>query len=212
MIRAPFSGRLGIREVNLGQYLAPGTRITVLESTKIVFVDFTLPQEQLGSLKLGMPVRALDTTNNAQLAEGTLSAIDPAIDTTTRTVKGRASIPNRDNKLQPGMFVKAEIILPQNDRVTAVPTTALIHAAYGDSVFVVESKPAAVGQKPLTVARQQFVRPGETRGDFVDVLDGVKSGDEVVTSGAFKLRNGSSIVVNNSVKLDPQLSPQPVNR
>ena len=212
VIRAPFSGRLGIREVNLGQYLAPGTRIAVLEATKTVFLDFSLPQEQIAKLKVGMRVRALDTANDAPIVDGSISAIEPAVDTTTRSVKVRASLPNKDDKLRPGMFVKAAVVLPQKQSVTAISATALVHASYGDSVFIVESKPAEKGQKPSLGARQQFVRTGESRGDFVAVLDGIKAGDEIVTSGAFKLRNGSSIVVDNNVKLEPQLNPRPNNR
>jgi membrane fusion protein, multidrug efflux system len=212
VIRAPFSGRLGIREVNLGQYLAPGTRIAVLEATKTVFLDFSLPQEQIAKLQVGMRVRALDTTNDAPIVDGSISAIEPAVDTTTRSVKVRASLPNKDDKLRPGMFVKAAVVMPEKQSVTAIPATALVHASFGDSVFVVESKPAKPGQKPTSEARQQFVRTGESRGDFVAVLDGIQAGDEIVTSGAFKLRNGSSIVVNNNVKLEPQLNPRPNNR
>ncbi len=212
VIRAPFSGKLGIREVNLGQYLASGTRIAVLEATKTVFLDFTLPQEQIANIKVGMRVRALDTADNKPIVDGAISAIEPAVDTTTRTVKVRASLPNRDDKLRPGMFVKAAVVMPDKQDVTAIPATALVHASFGDSVFVVQSKPATADQKAATAARQQFVRIGESRGDFVAVLDGIKVGDDIVTSGAFKLRNGSSIIVNNNVKLEPQLSPRPSNR
>jgi membrane fusion protein, multidrug efflux system len=212
VIRAPFSGRLGIREVNLGQYLAPGTRIAVLEATKTVFLDFTLPQEQIANLKVGMQVRALDTASNSPLADGAITAIEPAVDTITRTVRVRASLENRDDKLRPGMFVKAAVVMPEKQNVTAIPATALLHAPYGDSVFVVERKSESSGHQVTPTARQQFVRIGESRGDFVAVLDGIKAGDEIVSSGGFKLRNGSSIVVNNNVKLTPQLSPRPDNR
>lgn len=212
VIRAPFSGRIGIREVNLGQYLAPGTRVGLLEATKTVYVDFSLPQEQISNLAVGMPVNVYEARGSTALAGGTIRAIEPAVDTATRSVKIRASVANDKDQFRTGMFVKAEVVLPNERAVTVIPATALVHASYGDSVFIVE-KQAATAEKPAgTYARQQFVRQGESRGDFVAILDGVKPGQEVVTSGAFKLRNGSPVVVNNSVKLEPQVEPQPVNR
>jgi membrane fusion protein (multidrug efflux system) len=212
VIRAPFSGRIGIREVNLGQYLAPGTRIAVLEATKPVYVDFTLPQDQLGRLKVGMPVHVFEENNSVRIGEGTLSAIDPSVDATTRSVRLRANLSNQDEKLRSGMFVKAAVVMPDRPNVVVVPATALIHASYGDSVFVIEKKPATANAPASTIARQKFVRPGESRGDYVAILEGVNPGEEVVTAGAFKLRNGSSVIVNNEIKLDPQINPRPSNR
>jgi membrane fusion protein (multidrug efflux system) len=218
MVRAPFSGRLGIRAVNLGQYLAPGTPVTVLESAESLYVDFTLPQQYLGRITLGTLVRALDA-GEKPVADGTITAIDPAVDAVTRTFKVRASIPNQDGRLRSGMFVSARAVLPDRAKVIAVPVTAVIHAAYGDSVFCVENRQGPTGAalagpdgKPLRVARQQFVKLGETRGDFVSVLDGLRPGQAVVTSGAFKLRNGSPVVVNQDVVLRPELAPRPANR
>ena len=213
VIRAPFSGRLGIRSVNLGQYLAPGTTITVLEDIQTVFVDFSLPQQQLGNLKVGMRVRASEPGHDTSLAEGAISAIEPAVDTVTRTVKIRASLPNKDERLRSGMFVKVEVVLPEQQSVVAIPSTAVVHASFGDSVFCVEDKKlAGPDDKPGKVARQQFVKLGAARGDYVSVLAGVKPADVVVTAGAFKLRNGIPIVVNNEVKLEPKLAPTPDNR
>ena len=213
VIRAPFSGRLGIRNVNLGQYLSPGTTITMLEDIQTVFVDFTLPQQELGNLKVGMPVRASEPSHDTPIAEGTISAIEPAVDTVTRAVKIRASLPNKDEKLRSGMFVKVAVILPAQRPVLVVPATSIVHASFGDSVFCVEDKPASAADgKPGKMARQQFVKLGDSRGDFVSVLAGVKPGEVVVTAGAFKLRNGIPIVVNNEVKLDPRLTPDVQNR
>jgi membrane fusion protein, multidrug efflux system len=208
IIRAPFSGKLGIRAVNLGQYLAPGTTITVLESIQTVFVDFTLPQQQLSNLKTGLSVRALDASRGTQLAQGTITAIEPQVDPLTRTVKVRASIPNRDENLRPGMFVQVSVLLPHQRTVLVIPATAIVHATYGDSVFLADSKPDRV---PAKVARQQFVRVGEMRGDFASVTDGLQSGQEVVIAGAFKLRNGVPLVTNDEVKLHPELAPHPEN-
>jgi len=212
VIRAPFSGRIGIREVNLGQYLSPGTRIAVLEATKPVYVDFTLPQVQLARIKVGLPVRVFAEASDVMLGEGTLSAIDPAIDPTTRSVRLRANLANRDEKLRSGMFVEAAVVMAAKPAEIVLPATAIIHASYGDSVFVVAKKPTVAGQPAAYVAQQKFVRLGESRGDYVACLDGITAGEEVVTAGAFKLRNGSAVIINNQVKLDPQTNPQPSNR
>jgi membrane fusion protein (multidrug efflux system) len=218
-VRAPFAGRLGIRLVNRGQYLGAGTPVTTLEAIDTVYVDFTLPQQRLGDLKVGMPVRV--TIESAQMSaqDGVVSAIDPAIDAATRTIKLRASVPNAQEKLTPGMFARVELILPQKGSVVAVPATAILHAPYGDSVFIVEPKKDEEGHavagpdgNSVQAVRQQFVRLGDERGDFVAIADGVTEGQEVVTAGAFKLRNGSNVTVNNDIKVVPQLSPHPENR
>jgi membrane fusion protein (multidrug efflux system) len=211
IVRAPFSGRLGIRAVNLGQYLNPGTTLTVLEAIDSVYVDFTLPQQRLADMKVGMPVRVvIEGTDNAP-RDGAIAAIDPEVDSTTRSIKLRASVPNKQEKLRPGMFATVSVVLPQRAASVTIPVTAIVHASYGDSVFIVEDKKDEAG-KASKVARQQFVKVGDTRGDFVAIADGVKAGQEVVTSGAFKLRNGSGVTVNNEVKPTPALDPHPDNR
>jgi membrane fusion protein (multidrug efflux system) len=211
VIRAPFTGRLGMRQVNLGQYLAPGSTVSVLESAESVFIDFSLPQQDLSKLSVGMPVRALQSGDAKPIAEGTVSAIDPSVDPMTRTIKVRATLPNSDDKLRPGMFLRAEIVLPEQNEVVAIPQTAIVHASYGDSVFVGTEKPGPDG-KPRKVAQQQFVKVGATRGDFVAVLDGLQAEQEVVTAGAFKLRNGIPLKINNQGGPEPQLAPRPQNR
>jgi membrane fusion protein (multidrug efflux system) len=208
VVRAPFSGRLGIRQVNLGQYLNSGTPLTVLEAIDSVYVDFALPQERLADVKVGMPVRVEVDGIAGSSRDGVIAAIDPAIDASTRSMKLRATVPNKEEKLRPGMFVTVSVILPQQAKTIAIPATAIVHAAYGDSVFVVED---AEG-KPGKVARQQFVKEGRSRGDYVAILDGVKTRDEVVTAGAFKLHNGAAVVVNNTVKPTTALDPHPENR
>jgi membrane fusion protein (multidrug efflux system) len=219
IVRAPFKGKLGIRTVNMGQYVNPGTPLTTLEEDGAVFVDFTLPQQQLAALKENMPVRITIEGEKDTVLEGLLSAVDPAVDATTRNVKLRASVPNKDDKLRTGMFVNVAVVTPNRGTVVTVPMTAVVHASYGDSVFVIEDKkPGAPGMtrtpdgKPVKVARQQFVRLGERRGDFVAIVDGLKGGEEIVSAGAFKLRNNSPIVIDNSVKPEPKLNPQPENR
>jgi membrane fusion protein (multidrug efflux system) len=218
-VRAPFAGKLGIRAVNLGQYLAPGTMLTVLESTDAVFVEFTLPQQNLPDIQIGRPVRVRNDADGKVLAEGTISAYDSSVDAVTRSLKIRASIPNGESVLRTGMFVNVEIVLPEHADVTAVPVTAIIRAPYGDSVFVVEPKQAPAegagpeGAQPgALVARQQFVRLGHTRGDFVSVERGVEAGQKVVTAGAFKLRNQAPVTIKNDVGVEAQLDPHPDNR
>lgn len=200
-VRAPFAGKLGIRSVNVGQYLQPGTTLTVLESAGGLHVDFALPQQRLPDLHIGMPVRAVVSGSGTQ-TEGTLSTIDPSVDAATRNVKLQASLPNLKEELRPGMFVNVSVVLPERAEQLIVPLTAVMRAPYGNSVFVVE------GDK----VRQQFVRMGETRGDFVAIEDGIKDGETIVRAGAFKLRNGSKILVNNDVGLAPELNPKLENR
>jgi membrane fusion protein (multidrug efflux system) len=231
VVRAPFAGRLGIRAVNVGQYLTPGTTVTTLDAIGGTFVDFTLPQEDIPSVAVGMPVQ-VTFEGTAAAAAGTITAVDPTVDPTTRAVKIRAQIPEAGAAetgaktgaktgatIRPGMFVNVKVVQPKKQAVVAVPLTAIIHASFGDSVFVVEpKKPGSPGMaqtpegKPVKIARQQFVRLGQTRGDFVAIAKGVQAGQEVVTEGAFKLRNNAPIVVDNSVKPDAGLDPHPENR
>jgi membrane fusion protein, multidrug efflux system len=225
VVRAAFGGRLGIRAVNLGQYLSPGTMITTLEALDTVYVDFTLPQQALGSIDNGYPVRVTIEGEKRVEAEGSVAAVDPTLDRATRSIRVRATAPNQDQKLRPGMFANVSVVLPQQASIVAVPSTAVVHAPYGDSVFLIEAEAtpgakqgaqggAASGVKASGVkqVRQQFVRLGEERGDFVAVLDGVKPGQELVSAGAFKLRNGATVVINNQSRPTPQLDPHPENR
>ena len=218
VVRAPFAGRLGIRAVNLGQYLNPGTQITVLEDIDSVYVDFTLPQQDLATVKVGMPVR-VNIEGASTSSDGVIRAIDPEVDATTRSIKLRASVPNKGETLRPGMFANVSVVLPPQAPQVTIPATALMHAAYGDSVYVVENKKDDAGQpiagkdgKPVEIARQQFVKVGDARGDFVAILDGVTAGTTLVTAGGFKLHNGSPIVVDNDLKPSALLDPHPVNR
>ena len=218
IVRAPFSGRLGIRAVNVGQYLNPGTQLSVLQAVGAVFVDFSLPQQVLSTMHNGMPVRVTIESSNEPPLDGTIAAVDPTIDSTTRMIKLRATVPNPDEKLRPGMFANVAVVMPDAGAVVTVPLTAVVHASFGDSVFVVEDKKAdspgaktTPDGKTIKNARQQFVRLGEARGDFVSILDGVTAGQEVVSAGAFKLRNNSPILIDNSVQTAPQLDPRPEN-
>jgi membrane fusion protein (multidrug efflux system) len=208
VVRAPFGGEIGIRRVNLGQYLAPGSAITTLQSDKEDYVDFALPQEFLGEIRVGLPVRLVAKQAKLEL-DGVIAAVDPSLDQRTRSVTIRASTVDPERRLRPGMFVNVSVLLDKTRKVTVVPTTAVLYAAYGDSVFVVEAESKTNTRK---VARQQFVRLGETRGDFVEIEKGLTGEETVVVAGAFKLRNGAPITINNEIALDPQLNPQPKNR
>jgi membrane fusion protein (multidrug efflux system) len=210
-VRAPFAGKLGMRAINVGQYLAPGTLVTTLESAEATLVEFSLPQQDLAKLQVGMKVRALQTGSPKPLAEGAVTAIDPTIDPMSRNIKVRASLAEDAPALRPGMFLRVEVVLPKQAEVIAVPQTAIVHASYGDSVFVGEQKPGPDG-KPRKVAQQHFVKLGTTRGDFVSVVNGLTAEQEVVTAGAFKLRNGIPLKIKNEGGPVPSLNPQPENR
>jgi membrane fusion protein (multidrug efflux system) len=220
IIRAPFAGKLGIRSINLGQYVNPGTPITSLESLESVFVDFTIPQQEVARVPVGAGTRiVLPGTHPPQNLEGKVAAVDPSADPTTRAVKLRASVKDDKDQLRPGMFVNVSVLLPEQVKVVSVPSTAILPAPYGDSIYVVEPRKDDKGNlvkgpdgKPAKVARQQFVRVGQARGDFVAIQEGLTAGQEVVTQGAFKLRNGAPVMVNNQVKLTPSLTPRPENR
>ncbi len=218
-IRAPFAGRLGIRAVNLGQFLSPGTVATVLESQGAVYVDFSLPQEEHARIKVGTPVRITLEGRGGETLDGAIAAIDPSVDAATRALKLRAGIANPGDRLQAGMFVRVAVVLPDRGVVVTAPATAVVHASYGDSVFVVEDKHDEAGGavkdaagNPAKVARQQFVRVGASRGDFVAIAEGVRPGQELVSAGAFKLRNGANIVIHNEVRPTPALAPHVENR
>lgn len=220
-VRAPFSGRLGIRGVNVGELVEVGTTVTSIGGDDGVFVDFTLPQRRFVELTEGMPVRIElgRDGDEAQVLTGSLVAIEPAVHAGTRAVGLRAVVNDAPADLRPGMFVDVHVVLPQRTSVVAVPATAIVHAAYGDSVFVVEDRPSGApgpGEtpdgEPIRIARQAFVRTGERRGDFVEIREGVDLGHQVVSEGAFKLRNGSPIFVTASVAPTPELEPRPEGR
>ena len=208
-IRAPFAGRTGIRKVNLGQYVAPGSPLLTLQSLDPVFVDFSLPQQRVSQVAPSLSVRI--KLDSGVAIPGTLTTVDPIVDPSTRNVKLQATVPNPSGILRPGMFVGVEVVLPEKKDVLVVPVTALLFAPYGDSVFVVDKVAGADGKETLK-ARQQFVRVGESRGDFVALKQGVKAGELVVTAGAFKLRNGMGVVLDNALAPDASLSPAPPNK
>ncbi len=206
-IRAPFSGRLGIRQVNLGQLLREGDPVVTLQTLSPIFVDFSLPQQELARLYSGQPVRVTCDAVPGQTVEGKITAINPLVDSETRAVKIQATVINRSEKLRPGMFVTVAVGLPARRKVLTIPATAVLYASYSDSVFVIEKDKGAKAYK----LRQQFVRLGEKHGDFVAVTSGLKEGESVVSTGVFKLRNGQSAVIDNKLAPNFQQSPRPEN-
>ena len=206
-IRAPFSGRLGIRQVNLGQLLREGDPIVTLQTLSPIFVDFSLPQQQLARLKTGQPVRVSCDALPGDAIEGKITAINPLVDSETRNIKIQATISNHSEKLRPGMFVNVTVGLPARQSVLTIPATAVLYASYSDSVFVIEKDQDEKSFK----LRQQFVRLGEKRGDFVAVAGGLKEGEIVVSTGVFKLRNGQAAVIDNNLAPDFKQSPKPEN-
>lgn len=205
-IRAPFSGTLGLRQVNLGQNLAAGTVVTNLQRLDQVYVEFSLPQQQSGLVRVGEDVR-VTTDFLARPRTGRLLAVEPKADEDTRSVRMQALLDNTDEALRPGMFVNVGVVLPEKRAVILVPLTAILSAAYGDSVYVLEKAKDASG----LILRQQFVTLGERRGDFVEVNNGVAVGQSVVSTGVFKYRNGQSVIIDNTLSPQFQIAPVPEN-
>jgi membrane fusion protein (multidrug efflux system) len=206
-IRAPFSGVLGIRQANLGQYLAAGSAIVPLQSVNPIYVDFSVPQDVIGQVKVGDNVHL--TTENLAGAEftGRVNALDSVVDQATRNIQVQATLPNPDGKLRPGMFVQVEVGVGASRSVLPLPASAINYAPFGDSVFIVTDIKDEKTGKTYRGVRQQFVKIEGSRGDQVGVVSGVNPGDEVVTSGVFKLRNGAAVAVNN--KIQPENNPAP---
>lgn len=208
-VRAPFSGRLGIRQVDLGQMLKEGDPIVSLQALDPIFVNVLLPQQHLGKLAEGHPVRVTSDALPGETMEGKITAINPEVDPQTRNIRVQATLSNPKERLRPGMFVHVSVVLPEKEEPLVIPATAVLYAPYGDSVFAVEAKKDEKTGKSGKVLRQQFVRLGEKRGDFIAVVSGLRGNEEVVTTGVFKLRNGQPVVVNNALAPDFKLNPAP---
>lgn len=211
-IRAPFSGILGIRQANLGQYLAGGDPVVALQSLHPIYVNFGAPQQDAGEMRIGRQVRisteALAAGGPGVQFAGRITAIDSIVDETTRNVQVQATVANPRGTLRPGMFVQTEVMLGATRTAVALPASAISYAPYGDSVFVVTDLKSPNGETYRGV-RQQVVKLGGARGDQVAVLSGVKPGEEIVTSGVFKLRNGAAVHVNNKVQPANKRAPKP---
>lgn len=210
-VRAPFDGKLGIRQVNLGQDIQQGEPIVTLQTSDPMLVNFNLPQKDLAVLALNQSVRVTTDAVPGHIYTGKITAINPEVSERSRNVLVQAQLDNDNARLLPGMFATLEVVMPVKRTVTSVPVTAVRYATYGDSVFVIEKNKNDDGSEAL-VAKQQFVQLGEARGDFVEVLKGVKAGTTVATAGLFKISNGAAVAVNNEIAPDYELSPNPLDR
>ncbi len=210
-VRAPFDGQLGIRQVNVGQMINAGQLVVPLQALDPVYVDFALPQQHLAKLSPGIEARLHTDALSGREFVGKLTAINPNVDPITRNVQVQATLENPDHVLRPGMFAKVEVVLPEKHKALVIPGSAISYAPYGDSVFVIEKKKDPKSGKESQTIRQQFVRVGEARGDFVSINNGLKAGETVVGTGVFKLRNGMAVTINNDLAPKPQVNPTPVD-
>ncbi len=198
-IAAPFAGRLGIVQVYPGQFLSKGDALVVLESIDPIHVDFSLPQQELGRLTVGQTVQLVVDTYPGHPFAAKITAISPRIDDATRAIDIRATLANSDETLRPGMYARAEVILPPTERALVLPSAAIIHNPYGESVFVIVD----------STVQQRFVKTGPQRGDLVLITEGLKAGEQVVTAGQLKLRNGASVRIDNSAAPGANPAPKP---
>ena len=205
-LKAPFAGRLGIRSVDLGQFLPAGTAIVTLQALDPIHVDFSLPQQALSQVKVGQQITARVDTWPQETFTGEITAINPKIDTATRNVQVRATLKNQGERLLPGMFARVEIVIGEPKDLVTLPVTAITFNPYGDTVYVVE------GKAPDLTVKQVFVKTGETRGDIVSILDGVTAGQTVVTAGQLKLHKGSPVTVDNSIVPTTDPAPKPAEK
>jgi membrane fusion protein (multidrug efflux system) len=211
-VRAPFSGKLGIRRVSVGQFLRMGSPVVSLQSIDPIYVDFSQPQQRLGQLAQGLPVQVKTDSYPENIYEGKITAIDPDVDTRTRSVRVQATLPNSKGQLRPGMFVTVDTITSAGEKVLFIPETAIQYAPYGDSVFIVEDTGKPVQNTTTTLSvRQQFVRLGARQGDYVITTSGVKVGERVVSTGGFKLRPGGAVVIDNTLAPKFSFTPKPGN-
>ena len=210
-VRAPFDGQLGIRQVNVGQMINAGQQVVALTALDPVYVDFALPQQELAKLSAGFEVRVHTDAVPGREFKGKLTAVNSMVDTVTRNVTLQATLENPDHALRPGTFAKVEVMLPEKHKALVVPGSAISYAPFGDSVFVIEKKNDPKTGKESQTIRQQFVRVGEARGDFVSINDGLKPNETIVSTGVFKLRNGMTVTINNDLAPKPQLNPTPVD-
>lgn len=219
-IRAPFEGTVGIRQINLGEYLPPGGPIVTLQSLDPVDVDFDLPDQRVGQVEPGFPISVITEAFPDRSFKGEVLAIEPRVDPATRNFKVRARVPNPDLMLRPGQFGKVRLDLPVSQNVVVIPRTAIDYSAYGNAVYVVQKKKQDPNAKPAEPApgtppptdlevTQRFVKTGPVRGDFIAILDGLKEGEEIATSGLLKLRNGQPVIVNNDIQSKPVAEPTP---
>jgi membrane fusion protein (multidrug efflux system) len=220
-IRAPFSGVLGIRKVNLGQFISPGDPIVTLQQLDPIYLDFSLPEQRMGALVEGTMVRATIDAMPGVVVDGRVTAVEPLVDPDTRNFKAQATVQNPDGKLRPGSFAHVNFALGGERQVVVIPQTAVSFNPYGNAVFVVSKVKRKPGEKDMQgkeltgdklIVTQRFIKTGATRGDLVAVTDGLKAGEQVVTSGLLKLRNDAEVTINNKVQPAAEATPQAANR
>jgi membrane fusion protein, multidrug efflux system len=209
-LRAPFDGVTGIRQVNLGQYLKEGDMVVTLQAFDPIYVNFSLPQQDLSKLAVGQPVALRVDAYEGQSFEGKITAINSLVDQTTRNIQVQATFANTDFRLRPGMFAKVSVIMTEKQNVVAIPATAIHYAPYGDSIFIVSQMKDPQGKEYKGV-KEQFIKLGQSRGDMIAIVSGLKPGDEVVTSGVFRLKTGAHVNVNNQIKPGTDLAPNPAD-
>jgi membrane fusion protein (multidrug efflux system) len=207
LIRAPFAGRLGIRTVDLGQYLNAGKSIVTLQAMNTLYVDFFLPQQDLAKIAIGQAVDIYIDAYPSQKFTGKVAVINPKVDANTRNVQIRAVLDNAKHQLLAGMYANVELVTDSTQRAITLPNAAISFNSYGSTVFLIETSKAEQGKEKRT-AKQVFVTTGATRGDQVAILKGIKEGDTIVTSGQIKLRNGSPVLINNTVQPNNDAVPQ----
>jgi membrane fusion protein (multidrug efflux system) len=209
LIRAPFTGKLGIRLVDVGQYLEAGTAISTLQALDTIFVDFFLPQQALSSLKTGQQITINSDTYPSDSFTGDITVINPIVDTNTRNVQIRATLNNPKHKLLPGMYVTVSITTGSAQRYITLPRTTITFNSFGSTVYRLENNGQDEKGKAKLIAKQSLVTTGATRGDQITILTGVKEGETIVTTGQIKLRNGSPVTVDNSIQPSNDANPQP---
>jgi membrane fusion protein, multidrug efflux system len=208
VVRAPFAGRLGIRLISLGQFVERGTPLVSLQALDPMHADFTLPQQDLFGIAPGNEVRLVIDALPGRVFSGRITAINPQVDTQTRSVGVQATFANAEDLLRPGMFARVSVVAPEKKSVVIVPTTAVYFQPYGDTLFVIKGEKAADGSRTV---EQRFIRRGEARGDYIVIESGIAAGEEVVTTGVFKLSNGAKVMVDNTQALTTSLTPKPEN-
>ena len=198
-IKAPFAGHLGINHVNPGQYVNPGDPVVSLQTLDPIYADFYMPQQNLAKLNVGQEVSITTDAFPNKTFTGKITTIDPAVDVNTRNVEVEATIANPNNELKPGMFGNADVIIGNAKPYLTIPQSALSFNPYGDIVFIIRKNGEDKNKQPILIAKQHFVTSGETRGEQIKILKGLKEGDEIVTSGQLKLKNGNQVAINNTI-------------
>lgn len=211
-IRAPFAGKLGIRAVDIGQFINAGTAIVTLQNLESIYLDFTVPQQDMNSVKVGQKITLTTDAYPGRTFEGEITTVNPKVEMNTRNIYVRATVSNSDHSLLPGMFANVEITVSDPRKLITVPQTAITYNPYGTTVYVVDEKKEEGAEKPTLTARQVFVKTGETRGDQVAIIDGLKEGDAVVVAGQLKIRNGALLEINNDKLPSNDNNPQPEDK